>query len=420
MTAASPDMSVDYKSTEIGVIPSDWTLIPLGRLVTSVEYGTSAKSNPKGHTPVLRMGNLQGGMIDWKDLVYTDDDSEIRKYKLHQGDVLFNRTNTIDLVGKCAIYNGERPAIFAGYLIRINADNSVLDSRYLNYILNTEFSKRHSAKVLSLAVGQANINGQKVRAYPIPLPPTLAEQEAIAGALGDADAWIESLEQLLAKKRHLKQAAMQQLLTGETRLPRFEEKWEKKRLGDIGSFLKGRGVHKDDARSGSLPCVRYGELYTRHSNYVRNFFSWISREVAMTATLLKRGDLLFAGSGETRDEIGKCIAFVHDCEAYAGGDIVVLRPRSASALFLGYYLNTASINAQKASKGQGDAIVHIGAQALGSLECTLPPYPEQVAIAEVLSDMDTEITALQTKLTKARAIKQGMMQQLLTGRIRLV
>ena len=151
-------------------------------------------------------------------MVYTDDEAETRKYRLHSGDVLFNRTNTIDLVGKCAIYKGERSAIFAGYLIRINVDESALDSRFLNYVLNTEFARSHSAKVLSVAVGQANINAQKLKTYPIPLPPTLAEQEAITEALGDADALIESLEQLVAKKRHLKQAAMQQLLTGRTRL----------------------------------------------------------------------------------------------------------------------------------------------------------------------------------------------------------
>ena len=106
--------------------------------------------------------------------------------------------------------------------------------------------------------------------------------------------------------------------------------------------------------------------------------------------------------------------------AHAGGDIVILRPDSADSVFLGYYLNTSSINAQKASKGQGDAVVHISASALSDIDVTMPRVEEQTAIAAILSDIDAELAALEAKLTKARQIKQGMMQNLLTGRIRLV
>jgi type I restriction enzyme S subunit len=250
--------------------------------------------------------------------------------------------------------------------------------------------------------------------------PSLREQEAIARALSDADALIESLEQLLAKKRHLKQGAMQELLTGKKRLPGFSGKWESGLLGSCGRFLKGSGVKKDDALSGALPCIRYGEIYTRHNDRIRDFHSWISRDVATSATRLQCGDILFAGSGETKEEIGKCVAFADDVEAYAGGDIVILRPDDADPAFLGYYLNTAPINRQKASRGQGDAVVHISAAALGAIRVVLPLKAEQTAIAAVLSDMDADIAALEAKLTKTRQVKQGMMQELLTGRIRLV
>jgi type I restriction enzyme S subunit len=414
------DIPKGYKQTDVGLVPEDWVVLPLGRLIHSVEYGSAAKSSATGRVPVLRMGNLQGGKIDWNDLVYTDNEIEIRKYSLVLGDVLFNRTNTIDLVGKTAIYKGERAAVFAGYLIRINSDKALLDSAYLNCILNAEFSRKHSAKILSIAVGQANINGQKLKSYPVPLPPTKSEQEAIAEALSDADALIESLEQLLAKKRQIKQGAMQELLTGKKRLPGFSGEWEVKRLGKLGAFLKGKGVTRDQAQSGTLPCVRYGEIYTTHRDYIRAFQSWISAEVASTATRLRSGDVLFAGSGETKEEIGKCVAFVGDREAYAGGDIVILRPRDIDPLFFGYAMNTPSVNRQKASLGQGDAVVHISAAALADVSLPVPEKPEQTAIAEVLSDMDAEIAALEAKLAKARRLKQGMMQELLTGRIRLV
>ena len=139
-----------------------------------------------------------------------------------------------------------------------------------------------------------------------------------------------------------------------------------------------------------------------------------------TARRLRTGDVLFAGSGETKEEIGKCVAFVDKFEAYAGGDSVILRPEEADSLFLGYYLNTTRMALQKASRGQGDAVVHIGSSALADIDVTLPPVEEQTTIASILMDMDAEIAVLKAKLAKARQLKQGMMQELLTGKTRLL
>ena len=253
----------------------------------------------------------------------------------------------------------------------------------------------------------------------IPVPPR-QEQNAIAKSLDDIKSLIDSLERLIAKKRNLKQAAMQELLTGKKRLLGFKQNWERKQLGDLGFFIKGCGVKKDESMSGALPCVRYGEIYTTHNYYVKSFYSWIAPHVAAEATRLKCGDILFAGSGETKEEIGKCVAFIDQIEAYAGGDVVILRPEGVDSLFLGYYLNTPHINRQKASKGQGDAVVHISAIALSAIPVTLPSQTEeQSAIAVVLKDMDVEIEQLENKLIKTRNLKQGMMQMLLTGKIRL-
>ena len=251
------------------------------------------------------------------------------------------------------------------------------------------------------------------------LPPQL-EQRAIATALSDVDALITALDRLIAKKRAIKTAAMQQLLTGKTRLPGFTGEWETKRLGELGSFLKGSNVNREEALSGSIPCVRYGELYTAHNDVVREFCSWISPAIAEKATKLKKGDVLFAGSGETKEEIGKSAAFVGDFEAYAGGDIVILRPvKDTDPRFLGYAFNAPEISQQKSARGQGDAGVHISATALSDIEIKLPSTDEQTAIAQVLSDMDAEIAALEARRDKTRVIKQGMMQQLLTGKTRL-
>lgn len=196
--------------------------------------------------------------------------------------------------------------------------------------------------------------------------------------------------------------------------------WKETTLGTIGTFSKGRGISKSEAHSGKIPCVRYGEIYTAHNDYVKEYYSHIPDEVATTSRLLRKGELLFAGSGETKKEIGKCVAFIDDCEAYAGGDIIVLTPYNGNdSLFLGYYLNSRKVAEQKASRGQGDAIVHIGASSLAEIEIQLPPLPEQQAIAVALSDMDAYITALEKLIAKKSAIKQGAMQELLTGKRRL-
>ena len=197
------------------------------------------------------------------------------------------------------------------------------------------------------------------------------------------------------------------------------EDWELIRLGDLGTFSKGQGIKRDEAMSGEIPCIRYGEIYTHHNDVVRRYSSRISREVANSSKPLKYGDLLFAGSGETKEEIGKAVAFVGEAEAYAGGDIVILSPHEGVPEFLGYLLNAPLITRQKASKGQGDAVVHISASALSSVALPYPAEQEQRAIATALSDADALIESLDRLIAKKRAIKQAAMQQLLTGQTRL-
>jgi len=198
------------------------------------------------------------------------------------------------------------------------------------------------------------------------------------------------------------------------------EDWKVKTLGQFGLFSKGKGVKKDEAQSGELACIRYGELYTKHDDYVKKVYSFISQEIALTAKKLKDGDILFAGSGETKEDIGKSVAFIGNYEAYAGGDIVILSPKNVDSLFLGYALNTPIVSKQKASKGQGDAVVHISANSLSDVKISIPnTKQEQQAIATALSDTDELINSLEKLISKKEAIKTGTMQELLTGKKRL-
>lgn len=160
-----------YKYSEIndsGELPGNWRYIALKKLCSSFDYGTSVKSRLTGKVPVLRMGNIQDGEIDWTDLVYTSDDDEIQKYLLKHNTVLFNRTNSPELVGKTAIYRGEYRAIFAGYLIRINPF-AELDPEYLNLCLNANYAKEFCLSVKTDGVSQSNINAQKLGVFEVPL-----------------------------------------------------------------------------------------------------------------------------------------------------------------------------------------------------------------------------------------------------------
>ena len=190
---------------ELTELPDGWFWERLGLMTLGVEYGTSAKSQPEGKVPVLRMGNMQNGKIDWTDLVYSDNDEEIKQYSLKKGDVLFNRTNSPELVGKTSIIETDEKAIFAGYLIRINHLTEITDGRYLTYFLNSMIAKKYGNFVKTDGVNQSNINGQKLINYPFVFC-SLKEQEEVADILEQKFTACDQLAAELAKQ--LKQAEL--------------------------------------------------------------------------------------------------------------------------------------------------------------------------------------------------------------------
>ena len=447
-----------FKQTEVGMIPSDWGVEPLANIANTASGGTPSRSNEAFYK----------GSIKWftttelKDCNLYDSVEHISKQavecssaKIFPKDTLLMAMYgaTIGKLGllKCdAATNQACCAIFP----------KKTDVLYLYYFL---LHNRENIIAMGCGAGQPNVSQEIVKKINIPLPPTIEEQQRIANALSDVDTLIANLEKLIAKKKNIKQGAMQQLLTGKKRLPGFgldertgsrptderrkachfersakrevEESsgykmtelgiipsdWEVKKLKEIGVFSKGAGISRDESNSGNIPAVRYGEIYTKHNDYIKEFYSHISQDVAEKSVKMQRGDLLFSASGETKEDIGKTIAFVDDFDAYAGGDIIIFTPtETIDSIYMGYLLNFPSIAKQKAMKAQGDAVVHITTDSLKKLIICLPSYQEQTAIANVLSDMDTEISALETKLAKYRTLKTGMMQQLLTGKIRLV
>ncbi len=196
---------------------ADWETKKIGDICKSIGYGTSSKSQKEGKVPVLRMGNIQDGKLDWSDLVYSDNVGEIEKYALREGDVLFNRTNSAEHVGKTAIFRGERESIFAGYLIRINVKRSIVDPEFLTIYLNSGKIREYGYSVMTSSVNQANISGSKLKEYPFLMPP-LHEQRQIVSDLHNISAETSSLEssyqQKLANLEELKKSVLQQAFSG--------------------------------------------------------------------------------------------------------------------------------------------------------------------------------------------------------------
>jgi len=404
-----------YKRSEVGVIPENWDIRPLSELF-ELKNGVNADIHDYGRgTPfanvleVITHPNLYVEQIPGR--VHLPHDLT-KRFVVQRGDVLFNRTSETETeIGLASVYLDEALIVFGGFVIRGRPKDDSFVPEMSAHCLRVP-SVREQIIARGQGAIRSNIGQADLATVLVPVP-SKPEQERIAESVADLSSMVSNIEALLEKKRDLKQAAMLELLTP-------KEHWRESRLDQLGIFLKGSGVPRVAALTGNLPCVRYGEIYTNHHFWINTFQSHISETVAETALPLKTGDLLFTGSGETHEEIGKCIAFLGNHRAYAGGDIVVLRPASGDSLFLSYLLGSHQLVRQKAALGQGDAVVHIGAAALATLKFSLPPVDEQSEIVSTLTDIDAEITALEARLTKYRDIQQGMMQQLLTGATRLI
>jgi len=270
--------------------------------------------------------------------------------------------------------------------IKLNSDNHLFVAKMLGRFAPTYVS-RH--------LGNPKLMNDVMKRVKIPLPPTKAEQEAIAEALSDADALIESLEQLLTKKRHLKQGAMQQLLTGKKRLPGFSGEWELKRLGNISPLQRGFDLPTTQIRLGNYPVV--------YSNGVLNYHD----------QFMVKGPGVVTGRSGT---IGN-VHYVEDNFWPHNTSLWVTSFKDNSPKFIFYLLTYIGLE----RFGTGSGVPTLNRNDVHAHKALIPPTAEeQTAIATILSDMDAELAALEEKLAKARAIKQGMMQELLTGRIRLV
>lgn len=409
-----------YKRTKVGWIPENWVNRSLGESFSIIMDGTHfSPKTGSGLRKYITSRNIRKGYLDLQNCSHISEKAHKEIYKkcpIRIGQILLTKDGAS--VGNACINPLDEEFSLLSSVAVLDGKTGTLINRYaIQWIL----SGRGQYGILSTVSGQAitRITLTAIAGIKIPLPP-LPEQKAIASVLECWDKTIQKYEEKIQKKKNIKRELMQKLLSGEQRLPGFDGEWEETRLGMMGTFSKGKGISRKDTVKSGLPCIRYGEIYTTDAFVLNEFESRISHETARLSRQITKNDLLFACSGETLEDIGKSIAYMGTKVAYAGGDIVVFSPsvNKAGSDFLAYYLNTRG-RSELRRRGQGQSVVHIYSKHLESIAILLPKISEQRAIASVLSSADSEIKALDKKLALLRDQKKYLLNNLVTGTIRL-
>lgn len=267
---------------------------------------------------------------------------------------------------------------------------------------------------MSAGSGVQNLNKEKVTAVTLAIPP-ISEQKRIATVLSDIDALIANLEKLIAKKKAIKQGAMQELLSGKRRLEGYTEKWDKVKLGECCSFLSGGTPSKANHEwwNGSIPWISSSDISVNDINRIV-----ISRYISQEALEHSATKLCPAHSVLIVSRVGVGKVAVNSCELCTSQDFSTLVPKRHNAHYLAYFL--LPVMKERANQTQGTSIKGITTDDIAEIEVFCPELAEQNDIAGVFLDMDRDIEELEHKLIKYRLIKQGMMSELLTGRIRLI
>jgi type I restriction enzyme S subunit len=409
-----------YKQTEVGIIPEDWNIEPLGKITTLMTngfVGPVIRHYSKNDDGVLYIQgyNVEENSFNFHGIKYVTEEFHRAHLKscLREGDLLTIQTGEIGLT---AIVPDALAGSNCHALIISRFDKKYISPHYISYYLNSK-PGRARLRLIETGTTMKHLNVGDMLHFTVPLPPTKVEQQAIAEVLSDAEALIQALEQLIAKKRQVKQGAMLELLTGKRRLPGFSSEWETRKLGEITEIV-----------SGGTPSTRIDEYWNGNINWCiptditgtpGKYLSATEKRITelglknSSATLLPKGTLLLC----SRATIGD-VKIATDVICTNQGFKSLICSNQVHNEFLYYVLLT--MKSKLIEKAIGSTFLEITKKEISLIEIKIPSVSEQTAIAEILSDMDAEIAALEAKLVKARQVKQGMMQELLTGRIRLI
>ena len=399
--ALAEEVPVGYKRTEVGVIPEEWESSSVCAIASSTRnaivggpFGSDlvSKDYVAHGVPVIRGQNMSGRWVSGSFVFVTPTKAKSLEANLaYPGDIIFTQRGTLGQVSLVP----DKP--FSAYLVsqsqmKLSVDRKVTDPLFLFYFF-ISYEQQKSIQGRTIQTGVPHINLGILREMPVRLPP-LAEQRAIAAALSDVDGLLAALEALIAKKRAIKQAAMQQLLTGKSRLPGFSGEWETKRLGSALTVRHGRSQRYVTGPDGKYPILASGG------------------EIGRTDVFLYDKPSVLIGRKGTIDDPQYVSLPFWTVDTLFYTEIA----DGMSAKFL--YYKFCMIPWRSYNEASG--VPSLNSRTIENIEVNLPKSDEQYAIAAVLSDMDTEIAALERRRDKTRTVKQGMMQQLLTGQVRLV
>jgi len=408
-----------YKQAEIGVIPEDWEVYTIGDSMRLVNGRAFKPQDWKERgLPIIRIQNLNDPESAFNYYSGSIED----RHRVEAGDLLFAWSGTTGTSFGARIWKGPT-GVLNQHIFKVIPDQKKVTLGYALLVLR-KVQEHIEKQAHGFKASFVHVKKSDLVSVQLPLPPTKTEQETIAAALSDVDALIESLEQLITKKRLIKQGVLQELLTCKKRLLGFTGEWKIKRLGALGSTFGGlTGKSRDDFGHGSSHYITFMNIIT---NVVINCAAFDSVDVRPTEiqNRVAKGDLFFNGSSETPEEVGMCAVLADKVQdVFLNSFCFGFRFHEGApvdGLYLAYYFRSRQGRELLKSLAQGATRYNLSKTAFMKVSFPLPQAAEQTAIAAVLSEIDAEIAALEVKLAKARMIKQGMMQQLLSGRIRLV
>jgi len=415
-----------YKKTQLGWLPQGWSFSPLGEVLESSKYGCNAPSAENGNTPVVGMKDIRDGRLVLSNLARVNlTEGDQSRFLLEPGDVLINRTNSYDLVGKVGIFDSSDKVAFVSYLVRLRGQREMLNQQFLSFWLNSFAGRKSIKRIATKGVSQANVNPTELRKQcRLALPP-LPEQEAIAGVLECWDRAIRAYEKKIEKKRNVKKGLMQALLSGKIRLPGFgttenteghgkgrggiPEGWKEVRLRKLCSLSKKKYQPNEQE---DLKCLEL-EHIEKGTGRIIGYTS--SSAQSSMKTRFKPGSILF---GKLRPYLQKFARpqFAGVCST----EIWALLPneREVSGDFLFWLVQSGRFNAA-ANVTSGSKMPRADWRHLSSCVFLLPTICEQQGMASLLSAADAEISTLERKLVVLKDQKRFLLNNLVTGTIRL-
>ena len=404
-------------------LPDSWDLKNIGAILNNSQYGTNEASVDNGNMQIVGMKDIQDGKILTNNLTKANlTKADREKFALNKGDILINRTNSYDLVGKVGLYNSDKVVGFASYLVRLSVNRKKADSVYINLWLNSYVAQGVIKRIATRAVSQANINPTEFKKLcPVPLP-TLPEQKAIADLLSTWDEAIEKTEQLIQAKEKRFYALLSKLISDNGQLTTGKNDWKKVKLEAVCNVITSNVNKKTFNNEILVRLCNYMDVYKNF--YITSELDFMEAS-ATTSEIkkfqLKKNDVLLTKDSETSDDIANSACVVEDMDnVLCGYHLSILRPKACvKGPYLNYALHTPRIRYEFSRQANGVTRFGLTMQAYNKIEIPLPSLEKQKQIAETLSTAQQEINLLKQLSEKHKTQKRGLMQKLLTGDWRL-